>query len=118
MSLLQRTDSGRPIPGNEDTETQPVTAAVKSYYVIDPILQFLRALLYAVICFLSYFIMLIAMSFNGWIILSIALGALLGKFICDWMAFTIMVGTEPNSGVARPVLGHPGIGATELPVCC
>jgi len=113
VELVQRVDE---VP--EADAEKAVVASVKSYYVIDPVLQLLRALLYGVICFLSYFIMLVAMSFNGFIIISIAIGAVLGKFICDWMAFTIMVGTEPNSGVAQPVVGNGGIGASELPVCC
>lgn len=47
--------------------------------------QAIRAALYMVLVGITYILMLVAMQFNGWVIISILLGAFVGKFLCDWM---------------------------------
>ncbi|CEI67979.1 unnamed protein product [Fusarium venenatum] len=54
-----------------------------------PLQQIVRAVLYAVTFGVAYFVMLLAMSFNGYIIISIIIGAGLGKFVTDWPTLTI-----------------------------
>lgn len=48
--------------------------------------------------------MLLAMYFNGYIIISIVIGATLGKFMCDWMVHQVAVdgkiqGERPAAGI-------------------
>ncbi|RGP63772.1 ctr copper transporter [Fusarium sporotrichioides] len=54
-----------------------------------PLQQILRAVLHAVTFGVAYFVMLLAMSFSGYIIVSIIIGAGLGKFVTDWPTLTI-----------------------------
>lgn len=51
--------------------------------------QLARAILHGTTLGLAYLLMLIVMSFNGWIFISIVLGGILGKFLCDWMVVRI-----------------------------
>lgn len=61
--------------------------------------QLVRAILYAVTFGVAYIVMLCAMYFNGYIIISIVIGAGLGKFLCDWMVIKVVVmpGSEDRS---------------------
>lgn len=54
-----------------------------------PLQQLIRAILHAVVFGLAYIVMLLAMYYNGYIIISIILGAGIGKFLCDWMVVQI-----------------------------
>ncbi|KAF9741998.1 hypothetical protein PMIN03_005571 [Paraphaeosphaeria minitans] len=47
--------------------------------------QLVRAIIHGIALGLAYLLMLIVMSFNGFIFISVILGAVLGKFLCDWM---------------------------------
>ncbi|KIW17883.1 hypothetical protein PV08_05078 [Exophiala spinifera] len=58
-----------------------------------PIQQLIRAVLHAVTFGVAYIIMLLAMYYNGYIIICIIVGAGLGKFLCDWAPQKIPVGT-------------------------
>lgn len=49
--------------------------------------QAIRSVLYAVVAGIAYILMLLAMSFNGYIIFSIIIGTGIGKFFCDWLEF-------------------------------
>lgn len=46
--------------------------------------QFIRALLHMLQFGVAYFIMLLAMYYNGYIIICILIGALIGSFIFNW----------------------------------
>ncbi|KAJ9640238.1 hypothetical protein H2204_003463 [Knufia peltigerae] len=59
-----------------------------------PIQQLIRAVLHAVTFGVAYIIMLLAMYYNGYIIICIFIGAGLGKFICDWAPQKIPLGTS------------------------
>lgn len=48
--------------------------------------QAIRAILHAVLFGLAYIVMLIVMTANGYMILSIIIGAGTGKFFCDWLS--------------------------------
>lgn len=47
--------------------------------------QLVRATIHGITLGVAYLLMLIVMSFNGFIFISVILGAILGKFLCDWM---------------------------------
>jgi copper transporter 1 len=60
----------------------------------------------------AYIVMLLAMYFNGYIIISIFLGAGLGKFLCDWTTFRIpLVGLGQGDG-------SKVVGNDNLTFCC
>jgi len=61
-----------------------------------PLQQFIRAFLYAAVVAGAYILMLIAMSFNGYVLICIFIGAGLGKFLCDWMS--VKVNLNATSG--------------------
>ncbi|KAF3810055.1 Copper transport protein CTR3 [Colletotrichum gloeosporioides] len=54
-----------------------------------PVQQILRAILHAVTFGVAYVVMLLAMYFNGYIIISIIVGAGLGKYLTDWLSCTV-----------------------------
>ncbi|KAH6628076.1 Ctr copper transporter family-domain-containing protein [Chaetomium tenue] len=64
-----------------------------------PLQQFVRALIHAATFGLAYIVMLLAMYYNGYIIICILIGALLGKFLCDWMTRTVVIGGVENGAV-------------------
>merc|ERR1711939_1032577 len=55
--------------------------------------QAIRAFLHAVTFGGAYIIMLLVMYFNGYIIISVFLGAGIGKFLCDWLVVKIDIST-------------------------
>jgi solute carrier family 31 (copper transporter), member 1 len=50
----------------------------------DILQQVIRALFHMVQFAVAYFIMLLAMSYNGYIMISIIIGAFLGSFVFSW----------------------------------
>ncbi|KAF3342634.1 Putative fumarate reductase [Verticillium dahliae VDG2] len=69
-----------------------------------PVEQLIRAVLHTTFFGLAYIIMLLAMYYNGYIIISILLGAGLGKFLCDWLPFKVGNGAahQQAKGVEEP----------------
>ncbi|KAK4034561.1 copper transport protein CTR3 [Parachaetomium inaequale] len=80
-----------------------------------PLQQFVRAVIHAATFGLAYIVMLLAMYYNGYIIICILIGALLGKFLCDWMTRTVVIGGVEN-GVVKG--GNTAAGVEEPTVCC
>ncbi|KAI0814451.1 ctr copper transporter [Xylaria sp. FL0064] len=77
-----------------------------------PVQQFIRSLIHAISFGIAYILMLIAMSFNGYIIIVIIIGAGVGKFLCDWMTQKVIVGATTTVLINGPE-------RTEEPtVCC
>lgn len=72
--------------------------------------QAIRALLHAVTFGGAYIIMLLVMYFNGYIIISVFLGAGIGKFLCDWLVVKI--------DVASLDFDRAPAGIDETTVCC
>ncbi|GAK65997.1 copper-transporter-like protein [Moesziomyces antarcticus] len=68
---------------------------------VTPLQQLARAVLHAVTFGLAYIIMLLAMYFNGYIILSIILGAGIGKFVCDWKLATFTLNADTCDRASR-----------------
>ncbi|KAL0936044.1 ctr copper transporter [Colletotrichum truncatum] len=75
-----------------------------------PVQQLARAFIHAVTFGVAYVVMLLAMYFNGYIIISIVIGAGLGKFLCDWLVVRIQV--------SGPGVGEGPKGIDETTVCC
>ncbi|QIW99842.1 hypothetical protein AMS68_005360 [Peltaster fructicola] len=78
-----------------------------------PLQQLIRAVLYAATVAGAYILMLIAMSFNGYVIICIFIGAGLGKFLCDWLV--VKIDLDNTSGL--DVKTHLKDGS-EAAVCC
>ncbi|KAI1080786.1 Ctr-domain-containing protein [Whalleya microplaca] len=74
-----------------DTDTSSLGAQAVTFRAT-PLQQLIRSIIHAVSFGLAYIIMLIAMSFNGYIIISIIIGAGIGKFLCDWMIQKVSIG--------------------------
>jgi solute carrier family 31 (copper transporter), member 1 len=82
-----------------------------------PLQQLIRSVIHMATFAVAYFIMLLAMYFNGYIIISIFIGALLGKFLCDWESIKIPVGA-PNTGTQGNATAVKGGAQEELTYCC
>ena len=74
-----------------------------------PLQQLIRAVIHAVTFGVGYIIMLLAMYFNGYIIISIIIGAGLGKYFADWLVVDIF----PTAAVSPAAKG-----IEEATVCC
>lgn len=71
--------------------------------------QLCRAIIHGITIGVAYLLMLIVMSFNGWILISVILGAILGKFLCDWLVIQIQISssfTELSSSSQSLGLAH------------
>ncbi|RYP22111.1 hypothetical protein DL765_001870 [Monosporascus sp. GIB2] len=79
-------------------------------YRASPLQQVIRSIIHAATFGLAYIIMLLAMYFNGYIIISIFIGAGIGKFLCDWMVVKVVLNNEGG--------GKGATGIEETTVCC
>lgn len=95
--------SGGDVPASE-----PRTVTFRA----SPLQQVIRAIIHAATFGLAYIIMLLAMYFNGFIIISILIGAGLGKFLCDWMVVKVVIDTDQSGKRGAPT------GIEETTVCC
>ena len=77
--------------------------------------QLARAVMHAVTFGVAYIIMLLAMYFNGFIIISIFVGAGIGKFVCDWLVVKVPVGECYPRPTAQDTNEHA---IHETTVCC
>lgn len=79
---------------------------------VSPLQQFFRAVIHAAALGLAYIVMLLVMSYNGYIIICVIIGGGLGKFFCDWMTRQYIIdgdGLGEEEGAA---------GIEEPSVCC
>lgn len=117
VAQLQNNYIRLPVSGPQDCcgpqADAPPTYPAQTYVTFrpSPVQQFIRAMIHMATFGVAYIIMLLAMYFNGYIIISIFLGAGLGKFLCDWTEFRI------------PIAGFGGNDGTEktnenLTFCC
>ncbi|TDZ38197.1 Copper transport protein CTR4 [Colletotrichum spinosum] len=112
MMLAQMRRRAESLLANSATTADASLSPAPIVMRVSPLQQVLRCLLYAVTFGLAYVIMLLAMYFNGYIIISIIVGAGLGKFVTDWLTYTAHVG----EGGALPAKKTTGI--EEPTVCC
>lgn len=80
LSRASSTDKGKCLPGS----TPVVVGATTAVFRPNVLQQAVRALLHMLQFAAAYFIMLLAMYFNGYIIISIIIGAYLGFFVFGW----------------------------------
>lgn len=95
--LTSETVSSKPVGDAACCAIQPApprTVVLRASFVQ----QLVRAIIYAVTFGVAYIVMLCAMYFNGYIIISIVIGAGLGKFLCDWMVVKVVVREEGGTG--------------------
>ena len=59
--------------------------------------QLVRAAIHGATLCMAYIVMLLIMYYNGYIFISIVLGATVGKFLCDWMVVRIPYGDERST---------------------
>lgn len=78
-----------------------------------PLQQVLRAVIHAAALGLAYIVMLLVMSYNGYIIICVIIGGGLGKFFCDWMTRQYII---DGDGSGEEEEGAAGI--EEPSVCC
>ncbi|KAH7272268.1 Copper Transporter integral membrane protein that functions in high affinity copper transport [Fusarium solani] len=80
-------------------------------YRASPLQQLVRSVIHAMTFAGAYIIMLLAMYFNGYVIISIFIGSGLGKFFCDWLVVKIdLEGLEGDESKPK--------GIEETTVCC
>lgn len=79
-----------------------------------PAQQIARGIIHAATFGVGYIIMLLAMYFNGFIIISIILGAFLGKVLCDWMVVRLPLTREQNYDESQDEVPT----SSEPTVCC
>ncbi|KAI0449362.1 ctr copper transporter [Xylaria acuta] len=77
-----------------------------------PIQQAIRSFIHAVAFGIAYILMLIAMAFNGYVIIVIIIGAGFGKFVCDWMTHKVILGAK-TSPLAKSLESNE-----EATMCC
>ncbi len=100
-----------------NTENSPCTSPpTYQTFRYTPLQQLIRSSIHMTTFAVAYFIMLLAMYFNGYIIISIFIGALLGKFLCDWETVKITVSIPPNRGAEET--RELGKGEQDLTYCC
>jgi Ctr copper transporter family len=58
-----------------------------------PLRQLIGAVIYAVTFGVAYILMLLAVYYNGYILISIFVGAGFGKFLCDWKVQEVSIGS-------------------------
>ncbi|KAF4979855.1 hypothetical protein FZEAL_4021 [Fusarium zealandicum] len=78
-----------------------------------PLQQLVRAVIHAITFAGAYIIMLLAMYFNGYIIICIFVGSGLGKFFCDWLVVKIELDGFGGDGSQDKQNG-----IEETTVCC
>ena len=85
-------------------------------YRYTPLQQLIRSIIHMTTFAVAYFIMLLAMYFNGFIIISIFIGALLGKFLCDWQ--TVKVPVSSTATRRAEETQELAKGEQDLTYCC
>lgn len=70
--------------------------------------QLIRAIIHGVTLALAYIVMLLIMYYNGYIFISVILGAILGKFLCDWMVVRIPYGHPEEKEERRSSISAAG----------
>lgn len=83
-----------------------------------PLQQVIRSVIHAVAMGLAYIIMLIVMSYNGYIIICVIIGGGLGKFFCDWMTRRVLVGLSADADDDDVGEEERSSGIEEPSMCC
>ncbi|KAF7555736.1 hypothetical protein G7046_g6488 [Stylonectria norvegica] len=101
VALAARGCTGDVVPARHQTIT----------FRASPLQQLIRSVIHAMTFGAAYIVMLLAMYFNGYVIICIFVGAGLGKFLCDWMVVRIDLDGLEGERIK-------GEGIEETTVCC
>ncbi|KAK4170458.1 putative high affinity copper protein [Cladorrhinum sp. PSN259] len=101
-------------PGSGAAEQGRSLAPQTVTFRASPLQQLVRSIIHTATFGLAYIIMLMAMYYNGYVIISILIGALLGKFVCDWMTKTVII----TAGGDTLVKNGNTSSIDEPTVCC
>ncbi|KAI1114299.1 ctr copper transporter [Nemania sp. NC0429] len=109
-------DAQAPVSKMEDNcgSDGPQTSHQAVIFRATPMQQLIRSVIHAVAFGIAYILMLIAMAFNGYVIIVIIIGAGFGKFVCDWMTQKMVVGGAANA--SRPLTER--LESSEEPTMC
>lgn len=95
--------------GNDTTTTAEAVASRTVVFRASPLQQTVRAVIHAVSLGVAYVVMLLVMSYNGYVIICVLIGGGLGKFFCDWMTKQMIIrigadidGEETSAGIEEP----------------
>lgn len=66
------------MPNDDDTESTPFLWTGRKQVEVSKKAHVIKALLYGIQVFYSFFIMLLFMTYNGWVMISVGVGAFLG----------------------------------------
>lgn len=80
-----------------------------------PLQQVIRSVIHAVALGLAYIVMLLVMSYNGYIIICVIIGGGLGKFFCDWMTRRVLIGGDDGIDAGGQ---ENSAGIEEPSMCC
>ena len=70
--------------------------------------QLVRAVIHGATLCMAYIVMLLIMYYNGYIFISIVLGATVGRFLCDWMVVKIPYGNERSTDDMKTSIATAG----------
>lgn len=102
--------------GVETTVAGPASSGGRMVvFRASPLQQVIRSLIHAVTLGLAYIIMLLVMSYNGYIIICVIIGGGLGKFFCDWMTRKVLI---VGNGAVDVGSDENSAGIEEPSVCC
>lgn len=79
-----------------------------------PLQQAVRSLLHAASLGVAYIVMLLVMSYNGYVIICVIIGGAIGKFFCDWMSKRVVVRVAGDIGGEE----EKAAGLEEPSMCC
>lgn len=86
---LRMTNAQITAANSNNLDSESASMSGYATYRASPLQQLVRAVLHGSTLGVAYIVMLLAMHYNGYIIISIILGAIIGKFLCDWMVVRI-----------------------------
>lgn len=104
--------------GKAGVETTVTAARGNGRVVVfraSPLQQVIRSVIHAVALGLAYIIMLLVMSYNGYIIICVIIGGGLGKFFCDWMTRRVLIGEDDDMDAGGQ---ENSAGIEEPSMCC
>lgn len=97
----------------------PLVAAPQTLvFRASPLQQLVRSVIHAATFGLAYIVMLLAMYYNGYLIISIIIGAGLGKFLCDWLVCRVTLEAPLSAPAAASSTTPNAPGIEEPSVCC
>ncbi|KAI0396984.1 Ctr-domain-containing protein [Xylariaceae sp. FL0594] len=100
---------------NNGIESSDTTSDGTAIFRASPFQQLVRSIINAAAFAIAYILMLIAMSYNGYAIIMIILGAACGKFLADWAPKKVSVRLDSGAPVQVKDLNKCG---EDVTMCC